>query len=64
MDTLKVYGVKDDLLIYCANSNDWKYGYSKLPDDKFRMKDYEIAGQKELEEEKQEEIIQDNGEDS
>jgi len=28
------------------------------------MKDYEIAGQKELEEEKQEEIIQDNGEDS
>ena len=53
-DTLKVYGVKDDLLNYCANSNDRKYGYTKLPDERFRLKDQEIAGQKELEEEKEE----------
>jgi hypothetical protein len=44
MDTLKVYGVKDDLLNYCANSNDRKYGYSKLPDERYRLKDEEIAG--------------------
>ena len=56
--------MKDDLLNYCANSNDWKYGYSKLPDQKFRLRDEEIAGSKELEEEKTEEIIQDNGEDN
>lgn len=39
-----MYGVKDDLLNYCANSNDWKYGYSKLPDEWYRLKNEEIAG--------------------
>jgi len=59
-----MYGVKDDLLNYCANSNDRKYGYSKLPDERYWLKNEEIAGQKELEEDKHEDIIQDQGEES
>jgi len=40
------------LINYCANANDRKYGYSKLPDMSKRLKAEEVAGSKQLEEDK------------
>jgi hypothetical protein len=42
---------------YCANSNDRKYGYTKLPTSKFRLREKEIAGSLAMNEESKDEIL-------
>lgn len=49
------------MINYCAVANDRRYGYTKLPDEKYWLKDQEIAGSKQMEEDKED--FQDAGED-
>lgn len=58
-----MYGVPDDTGNYCANVNDRKYGYSKLPDAKYRLTMEEIAGARELQEQQEETIVEQDSDD-
>ncbi len=51
-----VFSVSEPLIQYCLS--DTKYGYSTLPSDDKRLRHEEIAGSKDLEEQKAEPIIE------
>jgi serum/glucocorticoid-regulated kinase 2 len=51
--TLKIYSVAENLKIYTTTLNDKKYGLYKLPEESKRLRDEEIAGSRQMEEEKE-----------
>lgn len=52
-NTLKIYSVSESLKIYTTTLKDKKYGLYKLPEESCRLKDLEIAGSKQLEEDEE-----------
>jgi tRNA A-37 threonylcarbamoyl transferase component Bud32 len=52
-NTLKIYSVSDNLKMYTTTLNDKKYGLYKLPEESKRLRDDEIAGSRQMEEEKE-----------
>jgi hypothetical protein len=49
-NTLKIYMVADNLKMYTTTLNDKKYGLYKLPEESKRLREEEIAGSKQIEE--------------
>lgn len=52
-NTLKIYMVSENLKMFCTTLSDKKYGLYKLPEESKRLRDIEIAGSKQLEEDKE-----------
>ena len=49
-NTLKIYMVAENLKMYTTTLNDKKYGLYKLPEESKRLREEEIAGSKQIEE--------------
>lgn len=52
-NTLRLYLVPDSLKLYTTTLKDKKYGLFKLPEESYRLKDLEIAGSRQLEEDEE-----------
>jgi tRNA A-37 threonylcarbamoyl transferase component Bud32 len=52
-NTLKIYLVSENLKNYTTTLNDKKYGLYKLPEESNRLREIEVAGSKQMEEDKE-----------